>query len=84
MKLAHYNASIQWDDSPPYHKLRTAVVTLPDGSQVTIEKRSWGGDYETTSGSYSVGGECYLLGDSRFETFDDLIQKGFGLTREEQ
>lgn len=82
-KLEHYNASIQWEDKNSMDEGETkAVVTLPDATTQTIERRQRRSDWQATNGVFSTGETYYLLGDSRFETFDDLMQRGLGLTKE--
>lgn len=79
-KLPHYNASIVWDDEPTAPSAN-GTVTLPDSTTAVITRHSQQSAWRTAGGQFTTGGSHYTIGDSRFESFDDAMQKGLGLTK---
>lgn len=80
MKISDYQAQIQWDNAPKESLLRTAVVTLPDGTKHNIEKRTTGTTVRTPGGAFSAASSTYWLGGKQYFNFDDLCVNGLKLT----
>ena len=80
-KLNNYNAHIQWD-SEATDPSGSAKVKLPDGSVVEVRRVSTRSEYRVKNGPLSVGSTEYFYGDARFDSFDALMQKGLGLTKQ--
>lgn len=82
-KLPFYNAKIAYSDDALSDRAN-GVILLPDGSSrqfTRCQRRTKRQVAENTLGTI-----WYLIpsptGDLRFETFDDMMQRGFGLTKE--
>lgn len=82
--MSNYNVSIKWSDDA-YSIENDGVVTLPDGSTRTIHRIGEPSAVQVKNGPFFTGSSHYLLdtptGQARFESFDDLMQKGLGLTK---
>lgn len=84
-KLPNYNASIRWngDATTP---INDGEVLLPDGSIAQIQRISQQSMVKVKNGPLFTGSHHYLrklpIGNARFETFDDLMERGLGLTAE--
>lgn len=83
-KLKRYNATVKYDGTA-FDPHVTGVITLPDGTKQTFVRHHEGSSYQVKNGPFTMGRKWYTLdtptGEARFETFDELMQKGLGLTQ---
>lgn len=85
VKLTHYHAQIEWEGFASDSQDQ-ATVKLPNDKTYTIERISQSSMVPVKNGPFFTGSRYYLLhtptGKARFESFDDLMQKGLGLAKE--
>ncbi len=82
-KLPRYNVTIEWDgDCFDDHPRGT--ITLPDDSTVIVHRHIRRSMYKVSNGPFFTGETYFTLetptGEARFESFEDLMQRGLGLT----
>jgi hypothetical protein len=84
-KLTSYNAEVKWNGfaNDPQDD---GIVKLPDGRTETVHRYSTSSWVPVKNGPFFTGSTYYTLdtptGPARFETWDDLLQNGLGLTKD--
>jgi hypothetical protein len=83
--LKYYNVKIDYDGTVK-EPIVTGTITFPDGSQSQFQRHSEMSCFSVKNGPFVLGRNWYTIqyptGIARFDSFDDLMQRGFGLTRE--